>query len=81
MIRYFFTFGRILWLSLLCSIFRIIYISCVEDDENHNASHLLPKSDGNVRAAGPGPWNSAAIGPRRFVGVQLPLWPPILVDQ
>lgn len=39
---------------------------------------LLPKRDGRVRAAGPGPWNSAAIGPRRFVGVQLPLCPPMM---
>ena len=29
-------------------------------------------------AAGPGPWNSAAIGPRLLVGVHVPLWPPIL---
>ena len=39
---------------------------------------LLPNSDGKVRAAGPGPWNSAAIGPRLLVGVQDPLWPPIV---
>ncbi len=37
------------------------------------AWYSLPKSEGRTIAAGPGPWNSAAMGPRRLVGVQLPL--------
>ena len=40
--------------------------------------YLLPNNEGKDSAAGPGPWNSAAIGPRLFVGVQEPLCPPML---
>ena len=43
----------------------------------HIWCHSLPKRDGSTMAAGPGPWNSAAMGPRRFVGVKFPLWPPM----
>ena len=43
-----------------------------------NKNNLLPNSEGKVNAAGPGPWNSAAMGPRRLVGVQDPLCPPIV---
>lgn len=45
-----------------------------------NEKVLLPKSEGKPMAAGPGPWNSAAMGPRLLVGVQDPLCPPILLD-
>jgi hypothetical protein len=41
--------------------------------------YLLPNNEGNDKAAGPGPWNSAAIGPLRFVGVHEPLCPPIFL--
>ena len=30
--------------------------------------------DGKATAAGPGPWNSAAIGPRRWDGVNVVEW-------
>ena len=41
--------------------------------------HLLPNNEGKDKAAGPGPWNSAAIGPLLLVGVQEPLCPPMLL--
>lgn len=40
--------------------------------------NLLPNKEGKTKAAGPGPWNSAAIGPLLLVGVQDPLCPPIV---
>ena len=41
--------------------------------------YLLPNNEGKDKAAGPGPWNSAAIGPLLLVGVQEPLCPPIFL--
>ena len=41
--------------------------------------HLLPNNEGKDKAAGPGPWNSAAIGPLLLVGVQEPLCPPMFL--
>jgi hypothetical protein len=39
---------------------------------------IFPNNEGKDSAAGPGPWNSAAIGPLLFVGVHEPLCPPML---
>lgn len=49
-----------------------------DQHEQHNS----PMEDLRAMAAGPGLENSAAMGPRRLVGVQLPLdWPPICAGE
>jgi hypothetical protein len=52
--------------------------SKVEEQSGDKVWYLLPKREGRAMAAGPGPLNSAAMGPRRLWGVQFRDCPPML---